>query len=180
MTNEEYKAFWHRAAMAFPRIAEFFTVLDFHSRAELSEADREERHYLWKQTFYPLDIEDCQRSLADMIAGTIPGIGFDPSDFPAKIRAQASEYRNRRARELTNQTLHQNLRGDGKKVRAEMQAESAEIERKAKELFIERRPDIVWPWKYLGVCNFDRKERWNLWRECVREVCEEGEQEQVA
>lgn len=180
MNEAEYRTFWKRACLAFPRIAEFFAVADFKSNRPLTDEESKERHYLWKQTFYPLDNEDCQRALADMIAGTIPGIGFDPSDFPAKIRARASEFRNQRARELTNQTLHKSLRGDGKRIRAEMQAETTEIERKAKALFIERRPDIEWPWKYLGVINFDRRERWNLWLECVREVCEEGEQEQVA
>jgi hypothetical protein len=180
MTGEEYKAFWHRAAMAFPSIAKLFTVVDFHSNRTLSDADREERHHLWKQTFYPLDNEDCNNALAEMVAGRIPGPTFDCSDFPGKIRAQASEYRNRRAKELANAGLQKSLRGDGKKIRCEIDAEVKEIERRAKALFISRRPDIEWPWKYLDVCNFDRRQRWELWQECVREVCEEIEQERAA
>jgi len=174
MNEPEYKAFWRSASLAYPRIAEFFSVVDFKSNEPLTDADWQDRHHLWKQTFFPLDNEDCQRALADMVAGTIAGPGFDCSDFPAKIRAQASEYRNRRAKELANAGLHQSLRGDGVKIRKEIHAGVSEIIRHAKALFIDRRPDIAWPWVYLDVCNFDRKTRWQLWQECVREACEQS------
>lgn len=162
MTSEEYKAFWHRSAMAFPRIAEFFTVLDFNSKAELSEEDRDERHHLWKQVFFPLDNEDCLKSLADMVDGKISGPGWDCSDFPAKIRAQASEYRNRRARQLANDGLHKSLRGDGERQVVTQEGETA----KACQYVLNRIGDMS------KATRFDKQE---AIRKALEEIWPEGE-----
>ncbi len=114
MTENEYKLLHRRAAIAFNRIAEFFLVRDFRTNQPLTEEDHAERHSIWKSTFLPLDYEDCNQALSDMIDGKIPDPGYDPSNFPAKIRARAMEFSAKRARDMANDRQRQKVSPAGK------------------------------------------------------------------
>jgi hypothetical protein len=125
MNDSQYRDFWKSCALAFPRIAEFFIFADFTTKRELDEAEHAQRHAIWKRTLLPLNIDDCDRALTDMVDGKITGPGFDPSDFPGKIRSRASEIANHRAREAANAKQRAAVSGERWSLRGDMEASRA-------------------------------------------------------
>lgn len=178
MNTEEYQLFYKSAKTCFPRVHDFFTVIDNHSRRELTDEEYEERHRLWKTVFLPLELEDCYKALEMMQAGVIAGPGFDASDFPAKIRAQAREFAGDRVRERARINQREKTYGgsmaDGLRVKASMQRDVAVIIARAEEIFAAEYPDLrLKKDQTLNDSKQFRQESYRRWKQCVSLAMEE-------